>query len=134
MFAPGTAGQRRPLAVMKYAIAIASLLVSFPAFAADPAPWGTYRGNPQRSGNTDNQPGPASPTVLWSVKSQDHFVASPVPVGDKLYISGLGGFNRPTISLFPLNGAGKVEPAWSKSAPYLRLASVSSPAYDAEKK
>jgi hypothetical protein len=109
------------------------LLLKTASPAADPGPWATYRGNPQRTGNTDNQPGPASPAVLWSVKSQDHFVASPVPIGDKLYVSGLGGFNRPTISLFPLAGKGKVEPAWSKSAPYLKLASVSSPAYDAAK-
>src|SRR5437868_5660977 len=105
--------------MMNYAIALTSLFVSMPAFAADPAPWATYRGNPQRTGNTDNQPGPAAPVVLWSVKSQDHFVASPAVIGDKLYISGLGGFNRPTISLFPLAGKGpKVEPFWSKSAPY----------------
>jgi outer membrane protein assembly factor BamB len=105
-----------------------------PLIAANPAPWATYRGNPQRTGNTDNQPGPAAPAVLWSVKSQDHFIASPAIIGDKLYISGLGGFNRPTIALFPLTGKGKVEPVWTKSAPYLKLASVSSPAYDAEKK
>ena len=104
------------------------------ASAADPLPWATYRGNPQRTGNTDNLPGPAAPGVLWSVKSQDHFVASPVPIGDKLFVSGLGGFNRPTLSLFPLASKGsKVEPFWSKSAPYLKLASVSSPAFDAAK-
>ncbi|MDB5309998.1 MAG: putative cell surface protein/ lipoprotein [Gemmataceae bacterium] len=102
--------------------------------AADPGPWATYRGNPQRTGNTDNQPGPDKPAVLWAVKSQDHFVASPVPVGDKLYVSGLGGFNRPTISLFPFAAKGPMpQPAWSKSAPYLKLASVSSPAVAADK-
>ncbi|HXD85349.1 MAG TPA: PQQ-binding-like beta-propeller repeat protein [Urbifossiella sp.] len=101
------------------------------SLAAEPAPWAAYRGNPQRTGNTDNQPGPAKPTVLWSLKSQDHFVASPVAIGDKFYISGLGGFNRPTIALYPFT---KPEPIWSKSAPYLKLASVSSPAYDAEHK
>ena len=100
---------------------------------ADPAPWATYRGNPQRTGNTDNQPGPAAPALLWSVKSQDHFVASPVPMGDKLYISGLGGFNRPVLSLYPLAKGPKPEPVWVKSAPYLKLASVSSPAFDAAK-
>ena len=102
--------------------------------AADPGPWATYRGNPQRTGNTDNLPGPTQPAVLWVVKSQDHFVASPVPVGDKLYVSGLGGFNRPTVSLFPLGAKGPAaQPAWSKSAPYLKFASVSSPAVAADK-
>lgn len=121
---------------MKYLPSLCVLCVlGGPAPAADPAPWATYRGNPQRTGNTDNQPGPDKPAVLWAVKSQDHFVASPVPVGDKLYVSGLGGFNRPTISLFPFTPKGpKPEPAWSKSAPYLKLASVSSPAYDARHK
>jgi outer membrane protein assembly factor BamB len=104
------------------------------SLAADPAPWCTYRGNPQRTGNTDNQPGPDKPAVLWAVKSQDHFVASPVPVGDKIYLSGLGGFNRPTIALFPVAGKGpKIEPVWSKSAPYLKFATVSSPAVAADK-
>src|SRR3954465_16064562 len=88
--------------------------------AADPGPWATYRGNPQRTGNTDGKPGPTAPTVLWTIRSQDHYVASPVAVGDRVMLSGLGGFNRPTISLFPFTAAGpKVEPAWSKSAPYL---------------
>lgn len=97
--------------------------------AAEPAPWGTYRGNPQRTGNTDGKAGPDKPAVLWAVKSQDHFVAAPVPVGERLYVSGLGGFNRPTVSLFPLAGPdAKPQPVWSKSAPYLKAATVSSPA------
>ena len=70
--------------------------------AAEPGPWATYRGNPQRTGNTDNQAGPEKPVVLWVVKSQDHFVASPVPVKDGMYLAGIGAFNRPTISVFPL--------------------------------
>ncbi|MBY0512954.1 MAG: PQQ-binding-like beta-propeller repeat protein [Gemmataceae bacterium] len=100
------------------------------SLAADPAPWATYRGNPQRTGNTDNQPGPATPAVLWAIKSQDHFLAAPVPVGaDRLYVSGIGGFNRPTIYMFPAVPKGpKAEPVWVKSAPYLKLATVSSPA------
>jgi outer membrane protein assembly factor BamB len=109
-------------------------LLAGPAAAADPGPWATYRGNPQRTGNTDGKAGPDKPTVLWTVRSQDHFVAAPVPVGDRVLLSGLGGFNRPTISLFPLAPAGaKVEPVWSKSAPYLTLASVSSAAVVADK-
>jgi outer membrane protein assembly factor BamB len=90
-------------------------------------PWGTYRGNPERTGNTDNQPGPDKPAVLWVVKSQD-FVASPVPVKDGIYLAGIGAFNRPTISVFPLAAKTAPQPTWTKSAPYLKLASVSSPA------
>ncbi len=103
-------------------------MVNAISFSADPAPWSTFRGNPQRTGNTDSQPGPAVPNVLWVVKSQDHYIASPVPVGDNIYTSGLGAFNRPTIAVFPADGQGQAKPAWLRSAPYLRTASVSSPA------
>ena len=105
---------------------LALLAFASPLFAADPAPWATYRGNPQRTGNTDGQAGPEKPSVLWAVQSQDHFVAAPVPVGDSLYVAGFGAFNRPTIALYPAKDGAK--PLWSRSAPYLRLASVSSPA------
>jgi outer membrane protein assembly factor BamB len=96
--------------------------------AAEPGPWGTYRGNSARTANTDNQPGPDKPAVLWVMKSQDHFVASPVPIKSGVYIAGIGAFNRPTIALFPLDSKTAPPAIWSKSAPYLKLASVSSPA------
>jgi len=95
-----------------------------PALAAEPAPWATYRGNASRTGNTDGKAVPEKPVVLWAVPSQDHFIAAPVPVGESLYVSGFGAFNRPTIALYPTSDGKK--PAWSRSAPYLRLASVSS--------
>jgi outer membrane protein assembly factor BamB len=96
---------------------------------AEPGLWGTYRGNPQRTGNTDNQPGPATPAVLWVVKSKDHFVAAPVPLKDGIYLSGLGAFNRPFAAVFPF-AAPKMpgQTIWTKEPPYLTLASVSSPA------
>src|SRR5260370_18018501 len=59
--------------------------------------WSTYRGNAQRTGNVDGLHGPAAPKVLWVLKSQDHFVASPVPFGDRVFIAGLGGFNAPAF-------------------------------------
>src|SRR5215471_7175195 len=65
-----------------------------PAASAQAAEnWSTYRGNTQRTANTDNTAGPNAPKVLWSHKSQEHFVASLVPDGDKLYLSGIGAFN-----------------------------------------
>jgi outer membrane protein assembly factor BamB len=92
-------------------------------------PWATYRGNPQRTGNTDGKPGPTQPAVRWVLKSQDHFIAAPVPVGPNVYLSALGAFNRPTVMLLPADAKGsEPKPAWTRSAPYLRLASVSSPA------
>lgn len=101
-----------------------ALLLALPAAAAEP--WTTYRGNNARTGNTDGVAGPDVPRVVWVQRSQDHFVASPVPVGANVYLAGLGAFNRPQVTLLPL--AGEPKPVWSRSAPYLRLASVSSPA------
>src|SRR5262245_15335789 len=76
--------------------AVLALLVAVAA-AVEPVaavePWCTYRGNEQRTGNTDGLPGPKEPKILWVVKSNDHYIASPVPWQDRLYISGLGSFN-----------------------------------------
>ena len=62
-------------------------------------PWSTYRGNPQRTANTDGRPGPAAPRVLWVYKSQDNFVAAPVPDGDRVFVSGLGALQRGHVLL-----------------------------------
>ncbi|VTU00613.1 PQQ enzyme repeat domain protein OS=Halorubrum saccharovorum DSM 1137 GN=C471_00065 PE=4 SV=1: PQQ_3: PQQ_2 [Gemmataceae bacterium] len=100
--------------------------------AAEPGPWGTYRGTPQRTGNTDNKAGPEKPVVLWAVRSNDHFLAAPVPVKDSVFVAGVGAFNRPTVTLFPLTEQPPTKATWAKSAPYLKLASVSSPAVAGE--
>jgi outer membrane protein assembly factor BamB len=100
-------------------------VVNSPATAAD---WATYRGNPQRTGNTDAMPGPTAPKVLWSVKSQDHFVASALPAGDRLIVSGLGAFNVPTVRALAVDPSAAQRVAWTKSAPYLKLPTVSTPA------
>ena len=60
-----------------------------PAPAAEPGPWATYRGNPQRTGNTDGKPGPDKPAVLWvlkpdDVQKRDDYIAAPVPVGTRV--------------------------------------------------
>jgi len=44
------------------------------ATSAEPGPWATYRGNLQRTGNTDGKPGPKQPAVLWAMKSKDNFI------------------------------------------------------------
>jgi outer membrane protein assembly factor BamB len=100
--------------------------------AADPGPWATYRGNPQRTGNTDGKAGPDKPAILWVVKSRDHFLAAPVPVGGGVYVAGIGAFNRPSAHLFPIASKNPPVATWTKSAPYLKLASVSSPAVAGE--
>jgi outer membrane protein assembly factor BamB len=97
-----------------------------PLCAAEP--WATYRGNPQRTGNTDNTAGPATPKVLWSYKSQEHFVAALVPDGDRLFVSGLGAFNVANFRELSTDPKAAERVAWSKSTPYLKLPTVSSPA------
>jgi outer membrane protein assembly factor BamB len=91
-------------------------------------PWSTYRGNPQRTGNTDGIAGPSSPQVLWVLKSQEGFIAAPVPFDHRLFVADLGAFNISSFrSLDTDPKAGKRE-VWAKTTPYLTLPTVSSPA------
>jgi outer membrane protein assembly factor BamB len=106
---------------------IAGLLLSFGLPEIWGQEWSTYRGNPARTGNVDGKAGPTEPKVLWATPAKEHFVAALVPVGEKgLYVAGIGALNRPSISVVPLADGKK--PIWSRSVPYLRLLSVSSPA------
>jgi outer membrane protein assembly factor BamB len=108
------------------------LLCLFVFFVANPLgaaePWTTYRGNPERTGSPDGQAGPAAPKVLWVLPSKEHFIASPVPAGDRVYISGLGPFNVPTFYALALDPKGPQRALWAKTTPYLKLPTVSSPA------
>jgi outer membrane protein assembly factor BamB len=91
-------------------------------------PWSTYRGNVQRTGNTDGVAGPAAPKVLWVHKSQEHFIAALVPDGNRLYASGLGAFNVSSFQAVDIDPKTKERTLWRKSSPYLKLPTVSSPA------
>src|SRR5437868_5708642 len=95
--------------------------------AAAVEPWATYRGNPERTGNTDGIAGPATPKVLWALKTKDHHIASPVPAQDRLFISGLGAFNLANFSCVSTEPAASKRVLWSKATPYLKLPTVSSP-------
>jgi len=90
-------------------------------------PWATYRGNTERTGCTDGKPGPATPRVLWVLKSKEHYIASPVPHGKRLFVSSLGAFNLARFACLDTEPAAKTRTLWSKSAPYLKLPTVSSP-------
>jgi outer membrane protein assembly factor BamB len=92
------------------------------------AEWATYRGNPQRTGNSDGQAGPAAAKVLWVLPAKDHFIASPVPAGDRVFISGLGPFNVSTFFALTADPKAAERAAWLKTTPYLKLPTVSSPA------
>jgi outer membrane protein assembly factor BamB len=109
-----------------------AVLVLLPLAALSAAraaePWSTYRGNNQRTGNTDDKAGPAKPAVLWVHKTQDHFIAAPVPVGDRLYLSGLGAFSAATFYSFATDPKAEKRIAWTKTTPFLKLPTVSSPA------
>ena len=111
-------------------VLIAVLVGACAAPGADP--WSTYRGNPQRTGNTDNVAGPATPKVLWKLDSREHFVAAPVPFGDGLIVSGLGAFNVPTFYYLATDPKATQRVRWSKSVPYLKLPVVSAPAASGE--
>lgn len=105
----------------------ALLWLSPPSSAQSVEPWATYRGNAQRTGHTDGQPGPAAPKVLWALKSKDHYIASPVPLGNRLYVSGLGAFNLGNFACLSTDPSTKTRTLWTKSTPYLKLPTVSSP-------
>src|SRR5687768_32195 len=89
--------------------------VSFVCFVVPPVfgaeGWATYRGNPERSGS-DGQPGPASGKVLWVYNAKDHFIAAPLPVGDRLFVSGLGTFNVSTFLSLNIHPKAKERVAW----------------------
>src|SRR5262249_10448093 len=95
---------RTTLGPLCFLCALGVFVVNGLVIAADPiAPWATYRGNSQRTGNTDNIAGPKTPKVLWALKSQEHFIAAPVPFGERVYIAGLGAFNVSTFHALALD-------------------------------
>ena len=106
------------------------LIVLAAPLLADDAPWSTYRGSLRRTGNTDNIAPAAKPEVLWVMKSSENYVASPVPNGSDVLVSGLGALNSAVFHSVPANPKDPkaVKPTWSKGPPLLRLPTVSSPA------
>ena len=105
---------------------IVALGLSTPLALAD---WPTSRGNAQRTGNVDGQPGPKSPRILWVQESTDHYVSAPSPGKGMIYAPALGTLNSGVLSALstdPAAGAKRV--LWSKSQPFLKLPTVCSPA------
>jgi outer membrane protein assembly factor BamB len=117
----GNPPNRIPLALLLLAALV------LPLRAQQVEPWATYRGNAQRTANTDGQPGPAAPKVLWVLKSKDNFIASPLPMDNRLYVSGLGAFNTGHFACLSTEVNAKTRTLWSKTTPYLKLPTVSSP-------
>jgi len=92
------------------------------------ADWLTYRGNPQRTGSVDDQPGPKAPKVTWAYKTREHFIASPVPSGNAMFIGSMAGFGTGALHCFSLDPATQQRILWSKATPYLKVPVVSAPA------
>ena len=92
--------------------ALLALLLALPS--AGWADWLTHRGNPQRTGSLDDQPGPATPAVLWAYKAQQHFVASVVPQAQSLYIAGLGAYNMGVLHCVAAEADTRSRVLWSK--------------------
>jgi outer membrane protein assembly factor BamB len=110
---------------MRFLITTLCILLATAAAHGD---WTTHRGSPQRDGNQDDQAGPSAPKVRWVYKSKEHFITSPVAVGNMLYISGLGAFNAASFHAFTLDADAKDRQIWSAAGPFIKLATVSSPA------
>ncbi len=129
----------KPIISALLALAFASIASIAPFALAD---WPTHRGSPQRTGTQDKLHLPIiqKPKILWAYKAQEHFVASPVPEKNLLFVSGLGAFNTaqfhavatedsPASALMPATKRGM--PVWSKASPFIKLPTVSPPAvYD----
>src|SRR5688572_9440898 len=116
---------KHPLMRATVATVLAMMCLATSAHAQ--TPWSTYRGNAQRTGHTDGQPGPASPKVLWTLKSASHYIASPVPAGDRLIVSGLGAFNVANFECLSTDPKAKERVLCTKTTPYLKQPTVSSP-------
>ena len=102
--------------------------MSFGIFAKA-ADWPTGRGNPQRTGNLDDKPGPAAPKVLWVYKSAENFVGPAVPTSSQLYVSALGAFNSTAVRSLSLEEAPANRERWSLAGgTFLKMPIVCPPA------
>ena len=87
--------------------------------------WPGHRGGPARTGSVDGKPGPATPKILWSYASKEHFLAPTAVGADRLLVVAMGAFNSGSVRAF---GALDGKPVWNKSAPLVRLPTVGTPA------
>src|SRR5437868_5096316 len=77
--------------------------------------------------NTDAaETGPKTAKVLWTYKSNEHFVAAPSLSEDALYIAALGAFNTGSFHALSLDPGSEKRELWTKMPPYLKLPVVSS--------
>jgi outer membrane protein assembly factor BamB len=99
---------------------------------AGAADWPTARGNAQRTGNVDGQPGPKSAKVVWVHESSDDYLSGgSVGGADKLlYVPALGTLNSGVMAALSTDPAasGPRRVVWSKTQPAIKLPTVCPPA------
>ena len=108
--------------------AVAVLVLCGLIGSADAAEWATHRGNAQRTGAADDQPGPKAPKVLWFHSGRESYLAPAVPGAGKLYVSSLGAFNTSRFDALSTELVTDKRTVWAKSAPYLKLPTAGAPA------
>lgn len=106
---------------------LAAFCLASMTLVATAADWPTYRGSAQRTGNVDGKPGPAAPKALWVHRATDHFIASPVTIDGRVFVSGLAAFNTSSFQALDARPQAKDRVMWAKSAPYLKLPTVCPP-------
>jgi outer membrane protein assembly factor BamB len=117
---------RRPY-TFAVAAALAALAVLAACGTAGAADWLTARGNPQRTGNVDDIPGPKAPKVLWVYKAAEDFVAPPVPGQGAIYLGALGAFNTGAFHAIATAPEVPERVLWSKIAPAISRPTVCAP-------
>jgi len=115
--------RRGPASLILFALLAAGSAA--PLMAGD---WPTARGNPMRTGSVDDLNGPKAPNILWVHKSQEHFIASPVPYGKGLYLSVMGALNTGSFHALSTASAAPERTLWSKTVPFIVRPTVSAPA------
>src|SRR3954453_1979236 len=102
--------------ICRVALSLA-LIVGFGSQAL--ADWPAARGNAQRTGNVDGQPGPRSGKVLWVYESTDHYISAGSPGDNVMYVPALGTLNSGVMSSLSVDpsAVGPKRVLWSKSQP-----------------
>lgn len=114
---------------MRIVLAIVVMICGAMCLSAQAAEWASGRGNAQRTGNVDGQPGPKSSKVLWVYESTDQFISTGSPGDNLLFVPALGTLNSGVMSALSIDpAAGAKRVVWSKSQPVLKLPTVCAPA------
>src|SRR5204863_1915576 len=86
-------------------IGLVTAMLSMVGVSSTAADWTTSRGNAQRTGNVDNQPGPKSAKVLWFFEATEHFISAPSPGDKAIYAPALGTLNSGVMSALSIDPA-----------------------------